>query len=118
MTTNRMGLEQTLSDEHVIREYRTSSSVWIQCSKQAYDRSKAEGFEVRELYEQPQIQPQNIPEIIPVTCNWSPDDNGVWGGTCGITWQFFDDGPAENGAKFCPGCGGLIAVGESVTNEP
>jgi len=69
-------------------------------------------------YHRPQIQPQNIPEIIPGTCNWSPDDNGIWGGTCGITWQFFDDGPAENGAKYCPSCGGLIAVSESVTNEP
>lgn len=35
---------------------------------------------VSELYEQPQIQPQNIPEIIPDTCNWSPDDNGVKSG--------------------------------------
>lgn len=45
---------QQTSDEHVRREYRMEGSIWVQCSKQEYDRKKAAGREVRELYERPQ----------------------------------------------------------------
>lgn len=56
---------QQTSDEHVRREYRMEGSIWVQCSKQEYDRKKAAGREVRELYERPQNAQQNIPENIP-----------------------------------------------------
>ena len=39
------------------------------------------------------------------TCEWKPDSDHSWEGQCGTKWQFFDDGPTENGMKFCPGCG-------------
>ncbi|MFH2476640.1 hypothetical protein [Citrobacter freundii] len=58
-------VSQPVIDEHVRREYRVEGSPWIQCSKEAYDRRKAAGYEVRELYERPQNSPQNIPGNIP-----------------------------------------------------
>lgn len=46
------------------------------------------------------------------SCLWSSNDEGVWEGQCGLEWQFFDgdSSPQDNGAKFCPRCGGLIAA--------
>ena len=40
------------------------------------------------------------------TCTWNLE-HGVsdWSGQCGIYWSFVDDGPQENGVKFCPKCG-------------
>lgn len=58
-------VSQPVIYEHVRREYRVEGSPWIQCSKEAYDRRKAAGYEVRELYERPQNSPQNIPGNIP-----------------------------------------------------
>lgn len=58
-------VSQPVIDEHVRREYRVEGSPWIQCSKEAYDRRKVAGYEVRELYERPQNSPQNIPGNIP-----------------------------------------------------
>lgn len=43
-------------------------------------------------------------------CIWSTDSDGIWLGDCGVTWQFFDDGPDENGLKYCPSCGKKISV--------
>ncbi|MGK6416858.1 hypothetical protein ACFGD2_012160 [Citrobacter freundii] len=54
-TNEHVRHEYRASDEQVVmREYRTNHSVWIQCSKQAYERRKAQGYEVRELYERHQ----------------------------------------------------------------
>ena len=54
-TNEHVRREYRASDEQVVlREYRTNHSVWIQCSKQAYESRKGEGCEVRELYERPQ----------------------------------------------------------------
>lgn len=45
------------------------------------------------------------------TCEWKSDDSDhSWEGQCGTKWQFFDDGPTENGMKFCPGCGKPVLV--------
>lgn len=48
----------------------------------------------------------------PEPCHWIC--NGVdleyFETSCGVTWSFEADGPRENGAKFCPGCGHPIAV--------
>lgn len=50
---------RTVGDEHVRYESNAGGNLWIQCSKQAYDRRKAQGYEVRELYERP--HPGNSP---------------------------------------------------------
>jgi hypothetical protein len=40
------------------------------------------------------------------TCTWELDHgDSAWAGKCGIYWSFIDDGPQENGVKFCPKCG-------------
>lgn len=46
----------------------------------------------------------------PETCTWISDGEGLWLGDCGATWQFFDDGPNENGLKYCPSCGKKVSV--------
>lgn len=56
-------------DEHVRYESNAGENLWIQCSKQKYERMKAAGMLTRVLtrvfYDTPQNQQQNIPEIIP-----------------------------------------------------
>lgn len=42
-------------DEHVRREVNVGGNTWVQCSKRAYEKHKADGKHVRELYERPQL---------------------------------------------------------------
>ncbi|MGI4318025.1 hypothetical protein ACR2XM_24765 [Klebsiella pneumoniae] len=54
---------------------------------------------------------QNIPEIIPDSCTWyCEEDINNWHSDCGYQFQFMEDGPEENGVKFCPKCGKSVAV--------
>ena len=47
-------------------------------------------------------------------CLWVDDDDcGVWEGSCGVAWTFIDAGPAENGMKHCPQCGGHLTLDEA-----
>lgn len=41
-------------------------------------------------------------------CIWSQDSDGPWSSSCGVTWEFNDGGPSENGAHFCHHCGGVL----------
>jgi uncharacterized Zn-finger protein len=41
----------------------------------------------------------------PARCVWTEDENGPWETGCGHTFEFFEDGPSENGAAFCLYCG-------------
>jgi hypothetical protein len=45
-------------------------------------------------------------------CVWTRDtDYGdTYDGACGVKWTFEDGGPKDNGAKFCPRCGGRITT--------
>ena len=40
-------------------------------------------------------------------CEWRDpgEDDVSWQTGCGKLWEFIDDGPSENGVKFCPYCG-------------
>lgn len=44
-----------------------------------------------------------------VSCLWA-DVGEYWQTECGKAWNFEADGPAENGCKFCHGCGKHIEV--------
>jgi predicted nucleic acid-binding Zn-ribbon protein len=47
------------------------------------------------------------------TCEWKLDNGewkSVWEGSCGVTWEFIDDGPEENECIFCPRCGKKIVI--------
>ncbi len=47
-------------------------------------------------------------------CLWVDDDDcGIWEGSCGVAWTFIDAGPAENGMKHCPQCGGHLTLDEA-----
>ncbi|HIE1469022.1 TPA: hypothetical protein ACXJS2_001701 [Serratia marcescens] len=41
------------SDPYMRREVHAGGNLWVQCSKQAYDRAEAAGERVRILYERP-----------------------------------------------------------------
>ena len=58
----------------------------------------------------------------PVTCTWTPDEDGVWWScddmdTCEHAFVFNDGGPIENHFKFCPYCGNPLVVGEEVPHD-
>lgn len=65
-----------------------------------------------------QSAPQNIPEIIPDSCTWHcEEDINNWHSDCGYQFQFMEDGPEENGVKFCPKCGKSVAVSATEGTE-
>ena len=41
-------------------------------------------------------------------CTWIATEEGQWESTCGNAFEFNDDGPDENGFKYCPYCGKRI----------
>lgn len=42
-------------------------------------------------------------------CTWhQAGDTSAWDTECGHTFEFFDGGPEDNGAKYCQYCGGSI----------
>ncbi|MCO3051115.1 hypothetical protein FA249_14615, partial [Pseudomonas aeruginosa] len=43
------------------------------------------------------------------SCKWT-ESSGIWETSCGQTWGFVEDGPAENGALFCHHCGGRLVL--------
>lgn len=44
-------------------------------------------------------------------CKWSEDaEDYFWVSSCGLQWQFMDDGPKENDMTYCPKCGGRLIV--------
>ena len=62
---------------------------------------------------QQQNAPQNIPEIIPDICTWHcEEDINNWHSDCGYQFQFMEDGPEENGVKFCPKCGKPVQLAQ------
>ena len=46
-------------------------------------------------------------------CKWSHDWHEFWKGQCGITFEFTEGGPEDNGFSFCPKCGKRLEVEES-----
>ena len=53
--------------------------------------------------------PTAIPDGMVVECEWS-FDGVMWNTTCGESWQFTTDGPAENNYRFCHGCGKPVVI--------
>ncbi len=41
-------------------------------------------------------------------CAWSPDDDGIYGTSCGHFHEFIFGATGDNGFRFCPYCGGAI----------
>jgi hypothetical protein len=41
-------------------------------------------------------------------CVWEEDEGGNWWTSCGNAFIFEDEGPVENGFRYCPYCGRLL----------
>lgn len=43
---------------------------------------------------------------VPASCTWTynNDDSFAWGTSCSNSFTLMEDGPRENGMKFCPYC--------------
>jgi len=41
---------------------------------------------------------------------WWVDDGEKWSSDCDEAFQFTNDGPDENGFKYCPYCGSVIRI--------
>lgn len=50
-------------------------------------------------------------------CIWTQDSDGSWHTACNKTWEFIDGGPADNGARFCFHCGGVLLAEPFTKNE-
>jgi hypothetical protein len=63
------------------------------------------------------LQAENA-ELKKPECIWI-DEDAYWATGCGLLSSlrsFEADGPAENGVKFCFGCGGKVTIGEQGKN--
>lgn len=48
---------------------------------------------------------------VPLTCEWTHnDDDGYWDTSCGKAWRFDDGGPKENNMHFCHCCGKTLRI--------
>lgn len=43
-------------------------------------------------------------------CRWITDDDGTWHTNCEQAFVFTDGGPGDNGFRYCPYCGRLLAA--------
>ena len=64
------------------------------------------------LWSQPTPQPtQPQAGAVPLTCEWTHnDDDGYWDTSCGKAWRFDDGGPKENNMNFCHCCGKTLRI--------
>ncbi len=46
----------------------------------------------------------------PGVCVWRENGDGAWITGCDDAFEFFEDGPTENGARYCQYCGKRIEV--------
>ena len=47
------------------------------------------------------------------TCEWSLTEDWEsehWQSGCGKEWEFMNDGPVENGVKYCHNCGRKVVI--------
>lgn len=52
-------------------------------------------------------------------CQWKEDaDTWSWDTSCDEKFQFTNDGPNENGYRFCPACGKPITLAGEPLREP
>lgn len=63
------------------------------------------------------VHPGNSPVILD-SCTWHcEEDINNWHSDCGYQFQFTEDGPEENGVKFCPKCGKSVAFSATEGTE-
>jgi hypothetical protein len=51
-------------------------------------------------------------------CWWVLDDvDNIWGGSCGVAWEFICGGPTKNDMKFCPRCGSKVQIESEASDD-
>ena len=86
--------------DHDVREYlkRTPTAHGCHCD------------ECKQFYTTPQPT-QTQAGAVPLTCEWTHnDDDGFWETACGDAWRFDDGGPKENNMNFCHCCGKSLRI--------
>jgi len=67
------------------------------------------GSELRQRFveraESAEARVKELEATIKRVCDWTQDD-GVWHTGCGHDWEYANDGPVENGTRYCQYCGG------------
>lgn len=59
----------------------------------------------------PPVATQAQAGAVPLTCEWTHnDDDGFWETSCGEAWRFDDGGPKENNMHFCHCCGKSLRI--------
>jgi hypothetical protein len=53
--------------------------------------------------------PTEKDDVHPTVCGWQDNAEGQSDTDCGGVWECNDGTPPENGMKYCPFCGKLIA---------
>ena len=67
--------------------------------------------EVNAVLEQARKSTQAQAGAVPLTCEWTHDENdGFWESACGEAWLFNYGGPADNNVRFCQGCGKPLRI--------
>lgn len=57
-------------------------------------------------------------EVCTWTCTDHPYEGVTWDSTCGVKYCFTEDGPEENGHKFCHSCGKPMSVLNIASSAP
>jgi hypothetical protein len=74
---------------------------------------KIDGYEAAKVY----AAMQKAMGTPPTPCTWTqsrdPSMPDTYSATCGVVWTFTEGGPAENGMRFCPGCGSKVTKGDA-----
>ena len=90
--------------EPVMWAYQYSDGSWHDASATEHSAG------MKPLYPPPQPT-QAQAGAVPLTCEWTHDENdGFWESACGEAWQFNDGGPADNNVRFCQGCGKPLGI--------
>jgi hypothetical protein len=63
-----------------------------------------------------EIENRQLKEEKQSTCIWH-EEEWAWESNCGLTWTFIDDGPEENGLRYCPKCGKIVTIISGYLND-
>ncbi|WLG64802.1 hypothetical protein PSH90_12075 [Pseudomonas sp. FP1762] len=87
----------------------------VRVSQEAYSiflaREAAAREKIEALQQRLNAADQRIDDFACGECGWHrEEDSGIWNSGCGETWSFHEDGPEENGMRFCHSCGKHLVV--------
>ncbi len=110
----RWGTPPAVAGEPVAWRYRPSA-VWddyvLTDDPGKAARARGNGLHVEALCLTTPQPTQAQAGAVPLTCEWTHnDDDGFWETACGKAWRFDDGGPKENNMNFCHCCGKTLRI--------